>query len=70
MGYSLNEQRERILAFLKTQSSVKLKLNETSPMGLKDSKAVFLQLQIKDKEVEGKQKSNKLTIQALTFWFL
>lgn len=39
-------------------------------MGLKDSKAVFLQLHIKDKEVEGKRKSNKLTIQALTFGFL
>lgn len=38
-------------------------------MGLKDSKAVFLQLQIKGKEVEGKWKSNKLSIQALTFWF-
>jgi len=70
VGYSLNEQRERILAFLKTQFAVKLKLNETSPMGPKDSKAVFLQLHIKDKEVEGKWKSNKLTIQALTFWFL
>lgn len=39
-------------------------------MRLKDSKDAFLQLRIKDKEVEGKQKSNKPTIQKLTFCFL
>lgn len=39
-------------------------------MGLKDSKDAFLQLCIKDKELEGKEKINKPTIQMLTFCFL
>lgn len=39
-------------------------------MGLKGSKAVFLQLQIKDKEMEGKWENNNPTIQALTFLFI